>query len=303
MPKQEWVFQNVNCRVCGGDDLRVLGYRGGSAHREGLGEKCRIVQCTRCHTIFPNPMPYPRGDDVRYSDVGDYFQKVMRIDHDGRMQTGRELLHQAEAYLGFKGRFLDVGCGRGEIVRAAQDAGWAARGCDISIEYVKYARESNSVDAIAGTVEQADFPPNSFDFVSMVEVIEHLYDPLRTVNELNRVLRPGGMLYVSTPNEESIYHIFGNSYYKFIGRDWVVNLCPTWNLYHIFGFSPRSLRYLLESGGFKIEKTVVYPGTLPVPRRASFAGRLEGIGIDLVEKAANLLGKSPYMFTWARKAG
>ena len=301
MSKQEWEFQSGDCAICGGKSLKFLGHRGGEAHRAGSGEKCRIVKCRQCHTIFPNPMPYPKGKDVRYSDVEDYFENVMRIDHDQHVEGGKLLLAEAEKYLGLKGSFLDVGCGRGEAVRAAKDLGWEAKGCDISDEYVNYAKDVNGVDAITGTLEQVNFPDDSFHFVSLVEVIEHLYDSKRTVEELCRVLKPGGILYVSTPNEESIYQTFGNLYYRLAGRDWVVNLCPTWDLYHIFGFSPRSLRYLLENNGFRIEQTVVYPGTFSVPRRESFGGKLEGIGVDLVEKTANLLGKSPFMYTWARK--
>lgn len=302
MIKQEWEFRDENCKICGGADLKLLGYRGGTAHRDGLGEKCAIRKCRRCHTIFPNPMPYPKGEDVRYSNVDDYFENVMRIDHDGRVSSGNDLLSNAERLLGRKGRFLDVGCGRGEIVKAAKDAGWDAVGCDISDEYAGYAREKNGVKALTGTIEQLQFEKESFDFISLVEVIEHLYDPLATVFELRRILKPGGILYLSTPNEESIYQSLGNLYYKLTGKDWVVNLCPTWNLYHIYGFSPRSLKFLLENNGFKIEETVVYPGNLPVPRRATLRGVVESIGTTAVEKLANVLGKSPYMYSWARRA-
>ena len=83
----------------------------------------------------------------------------------------------------------------------------------------------------------------------------------------------------------------------------MVNLCPTWNLYHILGFSPRSLTYLLENNGFKVEKIVVYPGTLAVPKHDSLKGKIETFGANTVEKIANLLGRSPYMYAWARKIG
>jgi len=301
--KQEWEFREEECRICGGQDFKFLGFRGGEAHREGLGVKCRIVKCRKCHSIFPNPMPYPSGEDVRYSDVGNYFEEVMRITHEGAIATGTKLLTEAEKFLGFRGKFLDVGCGRGEIVKAADNLGWEAKGCDISQQYVDYARNENKVDAVAGTVEELNFPENFFDFISLVEVIEHLYNPLSTISELHRILKKDGILYLSTPNEESVYQTFGNLYYKLQGKKWVVNLCPTWNLYHILGFSPRSLTYLLENNGFKVEKIVVYPGTLAVPKHDSLKGKIETFGANTVEKIANLLGRSPYMYAWARKIG
>jgi 2-polyprenyl-3-methyl-5-hydroxy-6-metoxy-1,4-benzoquinol methylase len=300
---QKFDFREINCPVCDRSKTKFLGWRGGEAHREGLGVKCRIVKCRHCHTIFPNPMPYPSGEDIRYADVDGYFEDVMRIDPAERISFGTQLAEEAERLLGFRGKFLDIGCGRGEIVKAADDLGWEAKGCDISEQYVEYARNKYKVDAYAGTAEELKFADNSFDFISLVEVIEHLYDPLKTISELHRIMKKDGILYLSTPNEESIYQAFGNLYYKSRGKNWVVNLCPTWNLYHIVGFSPRSLKYLLEHNGFKVEKTVVYPGNLPVPKHDSFIGKIEGIGAATVEKVANLLGKSPYMFTWARKVG
>lgn len=298
---QEFDFKEINCPICDGNKTKFLGWRGGEAHREGLGVKCRIVKCKNCYSIFPNPMPYPSGKDIRYANTEDYFENVMRIDPDERISFGTQLVKEAEQFLGFRGKFLDVGCGRGEIVKAAKTLDWNAKGCDISEQYIDYARKKYEIDAYTGTVEDLKFDKNSFDFISLVEVIEHLYNPLKTISELHRIIKKDGVLYLSTPNEESIYQTFGNLYYKFRGKKWVVNLCPTWNLYHILGFSPRSIKYLLENNGFKVEKVVVYPGTLTVPKHNTLVGKIEHIGSVAVEKIANALDKSPYMYVWARK--
>jgi SAM-dependent methyltransferase len=252
-------------------------------------------------------MPYPAGEDTRYTNVSGYFEDVMTVTDEGQRQLGDRLAREAERLLGGRvpagGRFLDVGCGRGEVVRAAQARGWDAEGCDLSADFVRYAREVNGVRAHAATLEQMHYPDASFDVVTLVEVIEHLYDPAETVRELGRVVKPGGVVYISTPNEESVYQSLGNLYYKARGLDWVVNLCPTWNLYHIQGFSPRSLRYVLDRNGFGIEQLVVYPGGLVVPRRGGLWGGVERVGTRVVERLANALGRSPYMYAWARRAG
>jgi SAM-dependent methyltransferase len=299
--QQAWEFRDEACNVCGGRDFRVLGARGGEAHRDRVGVKTRIVKCRTCNLIFPNPMPYPSGEDTRYTNVSGYFEDVMAVTDEGRRQMGDNLAREAERLSGGRGKFLDIGCGRGEVVRAASERGWEAEGCDLSEDFVRYAREVNGVKAQAATLEQIHYPEASFDVVTMVEVIEHLYDPAETVKELGRVVRPGGLVYISTPNEESVYQTLGNLYYKARGLDWVVNLCPTWNLYHIQGFSPRSLRYLLERNDFQVEELVVYPGTLMLPSRAGLWGGVERFGTNLVERIANALGRSPYMYAWARK--
>lgn len=304
--QQAWEFRDEACKVCAGRDFRVLGSRGGAAHRSGAGEKTRIVKCRTCHLIFPNPMPYPAGEDTRYANVSGYFEDVMTVTDEGQRQLGDKLAREAERLLGGRvpergGRFLDVGCGRGEVVAAAQARGWDAEGCDLSEDFVRYAREVNGVKAHAATLEQMNYADASFDVVTLVEVIEHLYDPAETVRELRRVVRPGGLVYISTPNEESVYQSLGNFYYKARGLDWVVNLCPTWNLYHIQGFSPRSLRYVLEANNFEIEDLVVYPGTFAVPRADGLWGQIEHTGARVIERLANALGRSPYMYAWARR--
>ncbi|HYO99637.1 MAG TPA: class I SAM-dependent methyltransferase [Pyrinomonadaceae bacterium] len=301
--QQAWEFRDEACKVCGGRDFRVLGSRGGEAHRDGAGAKTRIVKCRTCNLIFPNPMPYPSGEDTRYTNVSGYFEGVMSVTDESQRQLGDKLAREAERLLGRRGRFLDVGCGRGEVVAAAQARGWEAEGCDLSEDFVRYAREVNGVRATAATLEGMNYPDASFDVVTLVEVIEHLYDPAETVRELRRVVRPGGLVYISTPNEESVYQSLGNLYYKARGLDWVVNLCPTWNLYHIQGFSPRSLRFVLERNDFRIENLVVYPGGLVVPSRGGVWGGVERVGTRVVERVANALGRSPYMYAWARRTG
>jgi 2-polyprenyl-3-methyl-5-hydroxy-6-metoxy-1,4-benzoquinol methylase len=300
--KQAWEFRDEACKVCGGRDFRVLGLRGGEAHRDGAGAQTRIVKCRKCKLIFPNPMPYPAGEDVRYKNVSGYFEDVMAVSDETQRQLGDRLAREAEQRLGGRrGRFLDVGCGRGEVVRAAQERGWQAEGCDLSADFVRYAREVNGIEAHAATLEQMHYPDASFDAITLVEVIEHLYEPATTVAELSRVVRPGGLVYLSTPNEESVYQSLGNLYYKARGRDWVVNLCPTWNLYHVHGFSPRSLRYLLERNHFEIEELVVYPGTFTVPHGDGLWGQIEHAGARVIERVANALDRSPYMYAWARR--
>ncbi|HEX8128768.1 MAG TPA: class I SAM-dependent methyltransferase [Pyrinomonadaceae bacterium] len=301
--QQLWEFRDEACKVCGGRDFRVLGARGGEAHRSGAGERTRIVKCRACGLIFPNPMPYPSGEDTRYTNVSGYFEDVMAVEDEAQRQLGDTLARKAEERLGRRGRFLDVGCGRGEVVRAAQERGWEAEGCDLSAEFVRYACEVNGVKAHAATLEQMRYPDATFDAVTLVEVIEHLYEPAETARELSRIVRPGGLVYLSTPNEESIYQSLGNLYYKARGRDWVVNLCPTWNLYHVHGFSPRSLRYLLEENDFEVEELVVYPGTFAVPPGAGLWGQVERAGTRVIEHVANALGRSPYMYVWARRRG
>lgn len=301
--QQTWEFRDQLCDVCGGRNFRVLGYHGGAAHREGKGVKTRIVKCRNCSLIFPNPMPFPSGSDQRYTDAPHYFEDVMVSSDETHRLLGDKLAREAELLLGRKGKFLDVGCGRGGLVWAASQRGWAAEGCDISEAFVRYATEVTGVKARASSVQNIGYPAHAFDVVTLVEVIEHLYNPRETIQELHRILRPGGLLYISTPNEDSLYQTVGNLYYRLRRRDWCVNLCPTWNLFHVHGFSPNSLRFLLEQENFSIEELVLYAGTNPLPNRTGLWGKVERAGTKLVEYLARKTGRNPYMYAWARRLG
>jgi hypothetical protein len=95
--------------------------------------------------------------------------------------------------------------------------------------------------------------------------------PTRPIGEISRILRPGGAVFIDVPNEDSLYFKVGNLYNRLRGRDWVVNADPTFSPYHVFGFSPRSLKALLSKHGLKPQLWRAYPGRAmgPVSFRTS----------------------------------
>lgn len=108
-----------------------LGRRGGLAHRAGLGVECEVWRCQRCGLIFPNPMPFPLGGlEQHYGvDADEYFEHHLRDDKD---LSASSLLSQAEELIQGKGKLLDIGAGRGELLRAARTAGWEVQGIEPS---------------------------------------------------------------------------------------------------------------------------------------------------------------------------
>src|ERR1035437_9046912 len=111
-----------------------------------------------------------------------------------------------------KGRLLEVGCGDGSIVKLAAEFGWQAEGVDFDARAVANARRKG-LAVRAGALEDQRYPEASFDLVHMSHVIEHVPDPLATLAEIRRVLRPGGLLVLATPNSRSWGHAeFGRSW-------------------------------------------------------------------------------------------
>jgi ubiquinone/menaquinone biosynthesis C-methylase UbiE len=112
---------------------------------------------------------------------------------------------------------LDLGSGQGDFLIDATKKGAHIIGLEKSEAYIqitksKAAQENIPVNLISGIGEKLPFNNNSFDFINMAEVIEHVESPLSVLKEVYRVLRPGGQAYMSIPNRFGIrdphFHLY-----------------------------------------------------------------------------------------------
>jgi 2-polyprenyl-3-methyl-5-hydroxy-6-metoxy-1,4-benzoquinol methylase len=134
------------------------------------------------------------------------------------------------------GRFLDVGCGGGFLVEAARDLGWQAEGTEVSRAAADFGR-GRGVTIHVGVLSDARLPAGAFDAVTMMEVIEHVPDPVALLRECADLLRPGGALLLTTPNWASLSRRVLGARWSPVGRD------------HVVYFTPRHLRRALAAAG------------------------------------------------------
>lgn len=142
-------------------------------------------------------------------------------------------------------RLLDVGAGSGDYLRLAQSLGWQAVGVDSDPVVVKHAT------AIGLTVRQGGpeaflDQPASFDAITLNHAIEHMHHPRQTLSYVFELLRPGGFVYMETPNIDALGH--GNFREHWRGLE-----VPR----HLTIFSWQSLEALLHQTGFDIEKRII----------------------------------------------
>ncbi len=292
-------MRRLPCGVCGSERAAPIGWRGGSAHHNGAGERVQIVRCRDCSHLYPSPMPFPSEDlDHLYTDTEHYFDGH---DIERLKERGLLILRESAERLGKRGRFLDVGCGMGGSLWAAREEGWEYDGIDPSSAYLEWGKKHLGVEGRQGTIEEMRFPENHFDVVSMIGVIEHLYEPHKTLQEIWRVLRPGGLLWLDAPNEDALYQKVGNLYMRTRGRDWVVNLAPTFPPYHVQGFNRRSLPRLLSRVGFEVERMKVWGNMWPFTGKPSMRKRVEYRAAQMVNWLGNRSGAGLYMNVLARK--
>jgi SAM-dependent methyltransferase len=269
-------------------------------------------------------MPVPVGGVAQHYtlDPASYFG---HHDSERKLAWARQGLTHAELLVGGRGCLLDVGAGRGEVLVAARELGWRAVGIEPSSSFAEDIERRSGIDRrLSGgrysgpehrsgaerraavdirreVIERCGFEAGSFDVVILGAVLEHLYNPDETVAEIARVLRRGGVLFVDVPNEEGLYFRLGNLYQKLRGRNWTVNLAPTFEPFHVFGFGPRSLRALLNKHGLTARDWRVYGGESMVPARAGVFGAVERLAARAVTAASNYGGLGTYIETWAVK--
>lgn len=142
-----------------------------------------------------------------------------------------------------KGRLLDIGCANGEYLSVAKAAGWDAIGVEPDGVAAKLASDSGH-KVIAGRIEDVLPTLDSFDAITMSHVIEHLHDPVEVLRECRKHLRPGGLLWLSTPNR----HAFTHALY---GAAWPGLDSPR----HLTVFSKNGLAACLQRAGFMDRET------------------------------------------------
>lgn len=136
-------------------------------------------------------------------------------------------------------RLLDIGCGNGAFVRRALSLGYAAEGLEFDAQAVA-AAVAQGLPVREGALPDTGLPDASYDVVTLSQVIEHLHDPMASLREIHRLLKPGGFFWLATPNMDAPGH-------SLFGADWRGLEPPR----HLVLFSAKAMAMALESTGFK----------------------------------------------------
>src|SRR5436190_15748012 len=217
----------------------------------GLWDSKRCPQ-PDCNLIWLDPMPlaeniikaystyYTHAPVVTHNDSLAFFKRV-RKNTDENFRRARFGYPKNTGHLGFGlpgwwryftplrrrnlevgwrflqwmpgGRVLDVGCGAGEWLSWMRELGWDVQGLDFDPGAVRSA-QTKDLRVACGSVEDQNYPATSFDAVTLNHVIEHLPDPVGTLKECARLLKPGGKLVVVTPNGVSLAHRHFKEYWR-----------------------------------------------------------------------------------------
>ncbi|OGR88959.1 MAG: hypothetical protein A2992_06970 [Elusimicrobia bacterium RIFCSPLOWO2_01_FULL_59_12] len=229
----------------------------------------------------------------------DDFHNISFRDH--RLQGHRDVLHKMETLIS-GGRILDIGCGAGDFLSLAQEAGWDVHGLDVSKPLVEFCQKRlTSAEIHQGTLHEARFPADYFDAVCLNSVLEHAYDPSGLLREISRILKERGVLFICVPNEESLVSKIGDLYFRLRGSSYTTRLSPLHSPFHVFGFSPRTLQRMVERNGLTVIETQVTPGQNDFPSDGTWTERLERRWRGAFVALGGWLGMGQALSMWVRK--
>lgn len=202
-----------------------------------------IIRCLACDFIYVGNPP-PESQMSKYYQK-EYYQGSIFKDYLGekeiKIKYFIELMQRIRNFIP-SGKLLDIGCAAGFLLESAKKY-FDVYGLELSNFSANYARNELGHKVFAGNLPQANYPADFFDCITMIDVIEHVYNPAEYLKEIWRILRKEGVLIISTGDASSI-----NSRIKRI--NWEL-LSPPW---HLSYFTRRCLIKQLIRTGFTIVK-------------------------------------------------
>ena len=223
------------CIVCGACPEPLLATRG---HR--------ILRCPGCGLQWRQPFPDP--SELRRLYGNEYLE---RWGAEGADALARVRAMKERTYRGFLealpeppagARLLDVGCALGCLLGVARERGFEAYGIDVNASAVARARGEFGDRVSAAALDAEPFPGRRFHVVTLVDVLEHVPDPVALLAAVHRRLEPDGRILAVLPNAAG-----------FVARV----LRARWPHYapeHLYHWTPSSLSALLDRSGYRVER-------------------------------------------------
>ena len=294
------LFENVACPLCGGSDQEVIkpakypanisaeelerAFSASSDHQ--LLDQ--VVRCRACDMYFLSPRP---KSDLIIRGYSDAVDPVFVAQNPQRVEVFTRNLRSALKSIGWDSgagkSFLDVGCAGGASLVAARTLGFEVTGIEPSRWMAEFGRKTYGVDIRQGTLEADTFAPQSFDLISLWDVLEHIPDPNELLRIVLGLLKPGGVFIVTYPD-------IGSLAQKILRDRW-----PFWLSVHLNYYTPKTMRVQLEKSGFQVLEFRSYWMTLPlhytleraaayIPPMGAVAKLVRGVGLGNLSFTYNM---------------
>jgi 2-polyprenyl-3-methyl-5-hydroxy-6-metoxy-1,4-benzoquinol methylase len=231
----------ASCILCGGPERDLL-----IRQREWT-----VYRCGACGLGFLDPRPDASelGDLYRDGYFDDQYGHGLAFGSPEMQKRLSQESHRIRFFRRVKksGKVLDIGCGMGYFLLACRDAGYDVEGMDISADSAAYVRREMEIPVAVGAIDGIDYPPESFDIITMWHFLEHTSDPRPYLQKAGQWLKRDGVLVVDVPNYA------GTDARKTWAR-W-----KGWQLpCHLYHYTPETLKRLLANHGFGTVRSKSY---------------------------------------------
>jgi 2-polyprenyl-3-methyl-5-hydroxy-6-metoxy-1,4-benzoquinol methylase len=243
-----------------------------------------LVKCTVCGFQYVTPrLNSARVLDGYINAVDETFVSQAK----GRELTFKRCLAEVERVWGKRpGRILDVGTANGSFLKVAKDAGWKVTGCEPNRWMCDWCGKNYGIKITQGTIFDSNCSNETFDVVTLWDVLEHTPDPMAAMRECVRVLRPGGLLVVNYPD-------IGSWIARLMGQRWVFLLSV-----HYYYFTRETIRRASKLAGLEIVTIKPHFQTLEFDyvlfRATPYVGALARIARAFVRFAGLSKAQIPY---------
>lgn len=242
------MIRYAKCNLCGAEDFRVL----------IKDPDSDVVKCKKCGLVYINPMISEEKAITSIASDGNAAEHIREVWQDSKNKLFFSNIKKIDSYIKGRGTLLDLGCGYGIFMKIARDNHWKAVGIELSDSAYRYAREKLGLEVYNKTLKQVNFPDNTFEVVTLWEVLAEMTDPLGELKEIKRVLKKDGLVAFRLHNAD--FHIFLRRLFNRMGNiDAKLRMSPTVVL--PYNFSSDTIRKILEKAGFNNIKIMLSENT------------------------------------------
>lgn len=214
---------HTHCLLCASDRLRVLN----DYTETGL------VQCEDCSFVFSQRIP---SKQELYDYYSAHYERTSYLSPI-TIKRFHAILDTLEPFRN-TGKLLDMGAGYGFFLEIAKQRGWDAHGTELTDEAVEHCR-AKGMTMFKGEFQDLNIAPETYDVIIFIEVLEHLNNPVEYISKAHKVLRPGGIFYLTTPNFNSFLRYRLKEQYNVI--EYPNHLCY---------YTSKTLQKLFNDNGF-----------------------------------------------------
>jgi len=240
-------MEEINCNLCSADDPQLIGVVHDIAF--DIPGEFPLVRCRRCGLIYLKERPTPEEIGNYYPSSYKPYRQALEDERYflirwARKRNIRKRRKVIEKYCPqIPGRILDVGCSTGIFLNEMHQAGWKTKGVEINQAAANYARQRFGLEVDNGTLLDTKFHPKSFKAITFWDVIEHTYNPLKTLQYTNYLLEDNGIVALTIPHWNSLDRTL-------FGMEWIGFDAPR----HLYVFPQNTLQDMLEQAGFRFLK-------------------------------------------------